>query len=103
MNFDVDISRIDCISNENYFSNFNVKNTSQSLETPSQLFSARKTLSSSSTPMNLVYKNKDILLPSIQLIIHSLTHVYHLTGGLLKIVNKKRYDTTLCHINTLEG
>ena len=33
----------------------------------------------------------------------SLTNVYHPTGGLLRIVNKKRYDTTWCHINTLEG
>ena len=39
----------------------------------------------------------------IQLIIHSLTHIDHLTGGLLRKVNKKRYDTEWFHIKTLEG
>ena len=34
MNFDFEILRVDCISKENYFSHFNRKNTSQSLETP---------------------------------------------------------------------
>ena len=31
-----------------------------------------------------------ILFPSIQLIIHSLTHLDRLTGGLLGVVNKKK-------------
>ena len=33
--------------------------------------------------MPLVYKNKNNLVPSIQLLIQSITHVDHLTGGLL--------------------
>ena len=68
MNFDFEISRDDCISNENYFSHFNInKNTHQSLETPSPAptFSARKTSSAKSIPMSLVDKNKNILFPSI--------------------------------------
>ena len=40
-----------------------------------------------------VKKNKK-KIPSIQMIIGSLTHVDHLTGGLLRIANKKRLDTT---------
>ena len=77
MNFDSEISTVDCISKENYFSHFNIENTPQSLETPSlsALFSARKFLSARSLLMHLVYKNKNILFPSNQLIIHSLTHV----------------------------
>ena len=51
----------------------------------------------------LTVEDRNVLFPSIQLIIHSLTHVDHLSGGLLWIVNKKRYDTTWCHINTLKG
>ena len=49
MNFDFEISRVDCISN-------------QALETPSPAlaFSARKTLSARSIPMPLVKKNKNI-------------------------------------------
>ena len=84
MNFEFEISRVDCISKENYYSHFNVKNTSQFLETPSPspTFFIKKTFSARSTPMPLVYKNI-ILFPSIQMIIHSLTHVDHLTGGLI--------------------
>ena len=84
MNFEFEISRVDCISKENYYSHFNVKNTSQFLETPSPspIF-IKKTFSARSTPMPLVYKNIIILFPSIQMIIHSLTHVDHLTGGLI--------------------
>ena len=85
MNFDFEISIVDCISKENYLSYFSIKNAHQSLETPSSAstFSARTTLSARSIPMSLVYKNKNILFPSIQLIIYSITHVDHLTGGLL--------------------
>ena len=32
---DFEISKIDCISKENYFCHFNIKSTSESLETPS--------------------------------------------------------------------
>ena len=59
MNFEYEISRVDCISKENYFSHFNIqKYISVSLETPSflSIFAARKTLSARSTPMHLVYK-----------------------------------------------
>ena len=61
MNFDFEISRVDCISKEKYFSHFNIKNTHQSLETPSPAptFSGRKTLSASSIPMPLVYKKEN--------------------------------------------
>ena len=85
MNLDFEISRVESISKENHFSHLNIKNTSQSLETssPSPTFSVSKTLSARSTHMRLVYKNKNILFLSIQLIIHSLTHVDHLSGGLL--------------------
>ena len=85
MNFDFELLRVDCISEENYFSNFNViKNTSQSLESPSPspLFSARKTLNARSTLMHLVLKTKK-KFPSIQLKINSLTHVNNFAGGLL--------------------
>ena len=80
MSFDFEISRVDCISKENYYSHFK-KNISQSLKNPPlhPLFSAEKTLSARSTPMKLIYRNRNILLPSIQLIIHSITHVDHLT------------------------
>ena len=80
MTFDFEISRVDCISKENYFSYFNIKNISQS---PFPHFlSARKTSSAKSTSMRMVYENRSILSPSIQLMIHSLRHVDHLTGGL---------------------
>ena len=57
MNLDFEISRVDCISKENYFSHFNIKNTHQSLESSSSgpTFSARKTLSARSIPMPLVW------------------------------------------------
>ena len=35
MNFDFEIPSVDCMSKENYYSYFKIKNTSQSLETPS--------------------------------------------------------------------
>ena len=83
MNFDFEISRVDYFKRKLLLS-FPYKNTSQSLETPSHspTFFSEKTLSARSTPMHLVYKNKNILFPSIQLIIHSLAYVDHLTGGL---------------------
>ena len=74
------------------------KNTSQSFGTPSfpPIFSATKTLSARSTPMHLVNKNISILFPSIQLIIHSLTHVDRLTGGLQERIwqNMVSYEYT---------
>ena len=60
MNFDFEISRVDCISKENYFSHFSTKSTSQSLEhlpLPPHFFS-KNTLSVRSTPMHLFYKNR---------------------------------------------
>ena len=103
MNFDFEPSRVDCISNENYFLYFNIKMHLNLLKHPPfpPLFSGRKTLSAGSTPMHLVYKNKLLFRLSVDNAL--LTHVDHLIGGLLSIVNKKRYDTTWCHINTLEG
>ena len=83
MNFDFVISRVGCISKENYLSHFNIKihlNLLKNTPLP-QLFSARKTLSVRSTPMHLVYKKQIYSFPSIQLIIQSLSHVHHLTGG----------------------
>ena len=62
MNSDFGLSRADCISKENYFSNFNIKKIH--LNPLSPLFSARKSLNARSTPMQLVYKNEDILLYS---------------------------------------
>ena len=86
MNFVFEISRVDCISKENYYFHFNIKKIHLNhLKHPPfpPHFSARNTLSARSTLMHLVYKNKNILFPSFQLIVHSLTHVDHLTGGLL--------------------
>ena len=44
------------------------------------LFSARKTLSARSTPMHLVYVNKNILFSLYLVDNHSLKYVDHFTG-----------------------
>ena len=78
MNFDFEISRVDFISKENYYSPFNIENKYQSLEPPSsrfpQLFSA-KSLITSSTP-GICKQN---IFSSVQWTIHSRKHVDHLT------------------------
>ena len=80
MNFVFEISRVDCISKENCYSHFSIKLHLNNLKPPapfSHFFSARKTLSTIYKSMYFVW------FPSIQLISHSLSHVDHLTGGLL--------------------
>ena len=89
MNFDFEISRVDCISKNVLFLFQHMKKLELShLKHPPvpPLYSARKILRARSTLMHLVYVNKNILFS-----------VY--SSGLFGIVNKKRYDTTWCHIN----
>ena len=85
MNFDFEISRV--VFQKETISLFNIKKIHLNLLKHAPLpplFSARKTLSTISTRMHLVLKTKYFLFfPSVQLIIHSLTHVDHLTGELL--------------------
>ena len=78
MNLDFEISRVDCISKENYYSHFNLKILHLSylkhLPLP-PLIQQKKKLSARSTPMHLDYVGKSIIFLSIQLIIHSLKHI----------------------------
>ena len=84
-NFHFEISRVDCISKQNFYSHFSINIHVNHLKHPPlpPLFSARKKLSVRPTPMHLNYKSRNILFPSIQLIIHPLIHGDHLTRGLL--------------------
>ena len=86
MNIYFEISRVDCISEENYFSHFNIKITSQSLErTPPlpPIFQRERLFKYKIYTNAFSICKQNIVLPSIQLIIHSLKHIDHL-GELAK-------------------